>query len=148
MASRLLSILLVVLLLTTAAASQCTPFGFGCPGSGGGGINCGTTPRIGTTHLLCAQPACSTSTSVMLIGVCGGPLTFGPPLACFNCPRCNLDLSLIAFTVVWPGIFCLGLPIPNDARLIGVTFCAQNVCAYPTSRCLCLSNTIQIKLVR
>jgi len=146
---RLLSVLAAVggfvSLLAVPGAGQCLPYGFGC--NGPAQIGCGASPSIGTFLLLCARTSCGLQPNVMLLGSCGpGPNQIPAGLACSFCPRCSLDLSAIWLARSWNGTGCLGIPIPNDHALVGQSLCAQNVCAY--TACVCLTNTIQVRIVR
>jgi hypothetical protein len=140
------ALLLGPVLLAAGARAQCTNLSGSC--IGGANINCQTPPRIGTTWLINAGQACPPSPNAMLFGTCGPAASIGGlGLACFNCTTCALWLHPIVGVVGWPGIFSLGIPIPNNASLAGGMFCVQNVCA-PAATCVCLSNALQVTVLR
>lgn len=148
MSSRLSSLLLALVAavawLAPAPRAQCTNLSGFC--AGGANINCQTPPRIGTTWLINASMACQPSPNAMLFGTCSNSIPIGG-LACFNCTTCSLWLNPIAATIGWPGIFSLGIPIPNNLAFVGAQFCVQNVCA-PSVTCVCLSNGVQVAVQR
>jgi hypothetical protein len=141
------ALLSVLFLLTAAPRAQCIHLSGGC--SGGALLSCETPPRIGTTWLIRATVACAPSPrpNAMVFGGCGTPVPVGG-LACFSCTGCALWLSPVQVLIGWPGIFSLGVPIPNNTALVGGRFCVQNACLNTTGTCLCLSNAVQVTVTR
>jgi hypothetical protein len=110
------------------------------------GIYCGTAPRVGLNWLVCARPACPPSRNALFLGACAVPrLPIPAPPACSNCATCFLDVFPILHAQNWPGTGCFDFPIPRDSRLIGLTFCIQNVCLF-TQPCVCLSNGLLVRI--
>lgn len=145
MVRSLASVLLACSLFAPSPA-QCVSRSGSC--AGGATMVCGTTPRIGTTVLFCAQTACQPSTNALFFGLCSNAIPLPPGLACFNCTTCQLWVNPILVVQPWPGIQCFGVAVPNNPSLVGGTLCLQNACLYQQTRCACLSNGLQVTLQR
>ena len=141
------ALLFVLSLLAAVPRAQCVHLSGFC--SGGASISCETPPRIGSTWLIRANVACgpSIAPNAMMFGGCGTAVPIGG-LACFGCTNCAFWLSPVQVMIGWPGLFSLGVPIPNDVSLVGGRFCVQNACANNTGSCLCLSNAVQVTVTR
>lgn len=145
---RLLAGILLAFALSAndSLTAQCTTVYGACNGSVSG-IACNTAPRVGLNWLVCAQPACAPSVNAFFLGGCAAPPVKIPgPVACANCSsNCLYGINPLVFTQPWPGTFCFQFNIPAERRLIGLTFCIQNACLF-TTPCVCLSNTIQVRI--
>ena len=112
-----------------------------CPA---GGTLCGAVrPRVGTTWQTClVQPTCSAPLHFMAFGGCGTVGTLPVGVACAGCTACTVELSPILNSLLYAPP-CLAVPIPNNANLLNLVLCAQDVCVLPLP-CVCPSNAVRL----
>jgi hypothetical protein len=152
MRSILALVLLASAVLAPAPRSQCSPFGPPCASSGMQ-LVCSTRPLVGTTWRIgerdasaCGHSSATPGTLFTVYGFCfGGGVPIDPPLSCPQCAGCFLNVlpSLGAVVWTWPPR-TQDIPIPANTRLIGATFCMQDVCVEPSRGCACMSQAIQV----
>jgi hypothetical protein len=110
-----------------------------------GGTLCGAVrPRLGTTWQVClVQPTCSSSLHFLSFGGCANAGPIGGGLACSSCSACAVELQPILASVLFPPP-CVSVAIPNNANLLNLVLCAQDLCVLPAQPCVCPSNAVQI----
>lgn len=126
------------ILLAAGLATETTAQFVSNPGTGcAGAMTWAGTPTIGTTPLL-HSPCPPGSMCVLVIGT---------PIPCFNivplCPTCDLCCSLTTTIVFVSPV--VGLPIPNNPGLIGVTGCMQMACI-TTANCFKTSDWLSFTI--
>lgn len=160
-----LAVLFATALLTVAGRAQCTlhssPGGSGCGTATPWGIptiTCVGSPQLGNAAFgVTANVPCAMTASALLLGPCRvQPFVIRSPFGVggFCGPAealCALFVDA-ASSIVVPGTPRTGgatfaVPVPNDPRIVGVLFCAQefNLCTIQGGACIGASNAIAIR---
>lgn len=112
------------LILAGLGRAQCSVVaGTGCTGARA--LDCAQAPRVGQPFQICMNGG-GTFGAPAYVGffTCGPSFTFrGAPL-CASAPACTL-VGTPLLLVSAPQQACLVGTLPNDARLVGLSLCAQ-----------------------